>query len=206
LKTPVEIVSNGLPEQFTAKNYDRDLRLKDKFVILMVGRLAKEKRHTLVMEAIKQSKFKDNIQLFVTGDGALKDELIALGNTLPNPAIFEYVTQEKLIELFNTADLFIHASDIELEGMAVLEAIGCGLPALISDSKQSASAQFALNDEFLFKAGDLPSLHEKMDGWIENESGLKAAKSEYLAKAQNYAFGAGVEAARTHYQSLIDSK
>jgi len=204
LNTPIDIVSNGLPEQFKATQHDRDPRLVGKFVILMVGRLAKEKRHTLVMEAIKQSKFKNNIQLFVTGDGALKDELIALGNTLPNPAIFEYVTQEKLIELFNTADLFVHASDIELEGMAVLEAIGCGLPALISDSKQSASAQFALNDEFLFKAGDLPSLHAKMDYWIENEAGLKAAKIPYLAKAQNYAFGASVEAARTHYQALID--
>ncbi len=206
LQTPIEVVSNGIPEQFKAQKYDRDPRLKDKFVILMVGRLAKEKRHTLVMEAIKQSKFKDNIQLFVTGEGALKDKLITLGNTLPNPAIFEYVTQEKLIELFNTADLFIHASDIELEGMAILEAMGCGLPALISDSAQSASAQFALNDDFLFKAGDLSSLHKKMDYWIESETELKAAKSQYLEKAQNYAFGASVESTRSHYQILIDKQ
>jgi len=206
LQTPIEIVSNGIPEQFKVQTYERDSRLSDKFVILMVGRLAKEKRHALVMEAIKQSKFKDNIQLFVTGEGALKDELIALGNTLPNPAVFEYVSQEKLIELFNTADLFIHASDIELEGMAVLEAIGCGLPALISDSNQSASAQFALNDDFLFTAGNLASLHTKMDYWIEHELELKAAKTAYLEKAQNYAFGSSVELARSHYQSVIDNQ
>ncbi len=205
LQTPIEIVSNGLPEQFKAQDYDRDPRLKDKFVILMVGRLAKEKRHALVMEAIKQSKFQKNIQLFVTGEGALKGELMALGETLANPAIFEYVTQEKLIELFNTADLFIHASDIELEGMAVLEAIGCGLPALISDSKQSASAQFALNDDFLFKAGNLQDLHTKLDYWVEHEAELKSAKTQYLAKAQNYAFSASVEKARSHYQAVIDA-
>jgi len=204
LKTPIEIVSNGLPEQFAPKTCVRDVRFKDKFVILMVGRLAKEKRHRLVMEAIKQSQFKDQIQLVVTGDGALKEELMALGDTLPNPAIFEYVSQEKLIELFNTADLFLHASDIELEGMAVLEAIGCGLPALISDSKQSASAQFALNEDFLFKAGDADDVLAKIDYWIAHSEQLIAAKALYLEKAQQYAFGACVEGAREHYQRVIE--
>jgi len=206
LQTPIEIVSNGLPEQFTPKDCVRDARFKDKFVILMVGRLAKEKRHTLVMNAIKQSQFKDQIQLFVTGDGALKEELETLGKTLPNPAIFEYVSQEKLIELFNTADLFLHASDIELEGMAVLEAIGCGLPALISDSKQSASAQFALNEDFLFKAGDSADVLAKMDYWIAHQEQLTAAKSLYREKAKTYAFGACVESARSHYQHVIEQK
>jgi glycosyltransferase involved in cell wall biosynthesis len=172
----------------------------------MVGRLAKEKRHNLVMAAIKQSKFKDKIQLVVTGQGALRAELIDLGNTLPNPAFFEYVSQEKLISLFNTADLFIHASEIELEGMAVLEAIGCGLPALISDAEHSASAQFALNDDFLFTSGDLDSLTTKMDYWIEHEAELIAAKAQYLAKAQTYAFEACVQQAKRLYDDVVSQK
>ena len=206
IQVPVEIISNGLPEQFRPKQCVREPEFADKFVILMVGRLAKEKRHDLVMQAIKQSKFKDKIQLVVTGQGALRAELIDLGNTLPNPAFFEYVSQEKLISLFNTADLFIHASEIELEGMAVLEAIGCGLPALISDAKHSASAQFALNDDFLFSAGDIASLVDKLDYWIEHEAELKASKSAYVEKAQAYAFDASVQHARSLYQGLLDSK
>ena len=206
IQVPVEIISNGLPEQFQPKQCVREPEFVDKFVILMVGRLAKEKRHDLVMQAIKQSKFKDKIQLVVTGQGALRAELIDLGNTLPNPAFFEYVSQEKLISLFNTADLFIHASEIELEGMAVLEAIGCGLPALISDAEHSASAQFALNDDFLFSAGDLQSLVSKLDYWIAHETELKASKPAYLEKAQAYAFGASAQHARSLYQELVDSK
>ncbi|WP_158083158.1 glycosyltransferase [Methyloprofundus sedimenti] len=206
IQVPVEIISNGLPEQFRPKHCVKDPEFADKFVILMVGRLAKEKRHDLVMQAIKQSKFKEKIQLVVTGQGALRAELIDLGNTLPNPAFFEYVSQEKLISLFNTADLFIHASEIELEGMAVLEAIGCGLPALISDAEHSASAQFALNDDFLFSAGDSASLVCKLDYWIEHEAELKASKSAYVEKAQTYAFDASVQHARLLYQGLVDSK
>lgn len=205
IQVPVEVISNGLPEHFCPRECVRELEFADKFVILMVGRLAKEKRHDLVMQAINQSRFKDKIQLVVTGQGALRAELIDLGNTLPNPAFFEYVSQEKLISLLNTADLFIHASEIELEGMAVLEAIGCGLPALISDAEHSASAQFALNDNFLFSAGDLESLVSKLDYWIEHEAELKASKSAYLGKAQTYAFDASVKKARTLYQGLVDS-
>jgi glycosyltransferase involved in cell wall biosynthesis len=206
IQVPVEIVSNGLPDQFKPKQCAKEPEFEDKFVILMVGRLAKEKRHNLVMAAIKQSKFKDKIQLVVTGQGALRAELIDLGNTLPNPAFFEYVSQEKLISLFNTADLFIHASEIELEGMAVLEAIGCGLPALISDAEHSASAQFALNDDFLFTSGDLDSLTTKMDYWIEHEAELIAAKAQYLAKAQTYAFEACVQQAKRLYDDVVSQK
>lgn len=205
IRVPVEIISNGLPEHFRPRECVREPEFVDKFVILMVGRLAKEKRHDLVMQAIKQSRFKDKIQLVVTGQGALRAELIDLGNTLPNPAFFEYVSQEKLISLFNTADLFIHASEIELEGMAVLEAIGCGLPALISDAEHSASAQFALNDDFLFSAGDLENLVSKLDYWIEHEAELKASKSAYLEKAQTYAFDASVQKARSLYQGLVNN-
>ncbi len=203
IQVPVEVISNGLPEQFKPKQCVKEPEFADKFVILMVGRLAKEKRHDLVMQAIKQSKFKHKIQLVVTGQGALRAELIDLGNTLPNPAFFEYVSQEKLISLFNTADLFVHASEIELEGMAVLEAIGCGLPALISDAEHSASAQFALNDDFLFSAGDLESLTVKMDYWIEHEAELKASRPAYVEKAQEYAFEASVQRARSLYQGLV---
>ncbi|WP_428355755.1 glycosyltransferase [Methyloprofundus sp.] len=204
IQVPVEIISNGLPEQFKPKQCVKEAEFEDKFVILMVGRLAREKRHDLVMQAIKQSKFKDKIQLVVTGQGALRAELIDLGNTLPNPAFFEYVSQEKLISLFNTADLFIHASEIELEGMAVLEAIGCGLPALISDAEHSASAQFALNEDFLFSAGDVENLVSKLDYWIEHEAELKESSLAYLEKAQTYTFDASVKKARSLYQELVD--
>ncbi len=204
LKVPIEIISNGLPEQFKPKQCVKDAEFEDKFVILMVGRLAKEKRHDLVMQAIKQSRFKEKIQLVVTGQGALRAELIDLGNTLPNPAFFEYVSQEKLISLFNIADLFVHASEIELEGMAVLEAIGCGLPALIGDAEHSASAQFALNDDFLFSAGNVESLTTKLDYWIEHETELQAARPAYLKKAQVYAFDASAKKTRSLYKALVE--
>ncbi len=188
IKVPVRVISNGIPAQFKPGNYQPDPRFEGKFVILMVGRLAKEKGHAQVIEAIKLSKHRDKIQLVVTGQGPLKDELEALGKKLPNPAMFAYVSQTDLIKLFNTAHLFVHASEIELEGMAVMEAIGCGLPALIAKSDYSASTQFALNEKFLFTVGDAKDLSSRIDYCIDHADELTAAKQASLEKAQHYSF------------------
>jgi glycosyltransferase involved in cell wall biosynthesis len=204
IKVPVKIISNGLPVQFKPESYSLDLKYADKFVILMVGRMATEKRHNLVIEAIKQSRHAGQIQLIATGKGPLLEELKSLGNELPNPAIFTYVSQEELIRLFNTADLFLHASEIELEGMAVMEAIGCGLPALISNAKHSASTQFALNEKFLFTAGDTENLSSKINYWIDHQEELKNSKKLYLEKAKQYSFAACAQQTEDLYRQIAN--
>ena len=79
------------------------------------------------------------------------EKLIETGQKLSNKPIIKFVSEKDLIRYYNLADLYVHPSDVELESMSVLEAIGCGLPVLISDSKSSAAKQFALNEHFIFK-------------------------------------------------------
>ena len=204
VKAPVKVISNGLPVQFHPADFSPAPEYADKFVILMVGRLAKEKRHNLVIEAIKRSKYANQIQLIATGKGPLLEELKKLGSKLPNPAIFTYVSQEQLIRLFNTADLFVHASEIELEGMAVMEAIGCGLPALIANAEHSASTQFSLNEKFLFTSGDTKDLSLRIDYWLENREELKASGKLYLEKAKQYSFEACAQQTEELYRQVIN--
>jgi glycosyltransferase involved in cell wall biosynthesis len=204
VKAPVKVISNGLPFQFHPADFSPAPEYADKFVILMVGRLAKEKRHNLVIEAIKRSKYANQIQLIATGKGPLLEELKKLGSKLPNPAVFTYVSQEQLIRLFNTADLFVHASEIELEGMAVMEAIGCGLPALIANAEHSASTQFSLNEKFLFTSGDAKDLSLRIDYWLENREELKASGKLYLEKAKQYSFEACAQQTEELYRQIIN--
>ncbi len=203
ITAPVNIISNGLPTQFQPQSFSRDRKYNDKFIILMVGRLAKEKRHNLVIEAIKRCKYANQIQLIATGKGPLLDELKTLGKELPNPAEFTYVSQEQLLRFFNTADLFIHASEIELEGMAVMEAIGCGLPALIANANHSASTQFALNEKFLFNSEDADDLALKINYWFENRDELTDSKQQYLEKAKQYSFEECMQQTENLYRQII---
>ncbi|TDJ04186.1 MAG: glycosyltransferase [Deltaproteobacteria bacterium] len=205
LKQNSVVISNGIKKDFRPMDYTKDPKYQGKFMILVVGRLAREKRLHILIKAIANSKYKNNIQMVATGNGPLKEELIEMGSHLPNPAEFLFVSQEDLIKLYNTADLYVHTSEVELEGMAVLEAIGCGLPALVSINPTSASGQFALSEDFSFDDDDYRQLARKIDHLIENPQILKEAKPRYLEMASRYKIEDSIVQTEKFYYQIIDN-
>jgi glycosyltransferase involved in cell wall biosynthesis len=199
---PATVITNGLPEQFAPMEVVESEGLEGKFVVLMVGRLAREKRHDVVIEAIRGSRHARDIQLIVTGKGPIEAKIKELGRRLPNPPRMGFVSDEELLRLYNAADLFVHASEVELEGMAVLEAIGCGLPALIADAESSASKQFALDSQFLFRHGDSVNLRRKIDYLIDHRDLLQKAASDYRKKAVAFSFQGAVRQTESIYEEV----
>ena len=55
--------------------------------------------------------------------------------------------------LMRSADLLVHAAEVELEGMVLLEALGTGLPALVAEAPLSAASTLAVSDDFRFPVG-----------------------------------------------------
>jgi len=101
----------------------------------------------------------------------LEKKLRRLGNKLPNPPVFGYYNRDELIKLIHECDLYVHASDAEIEGISLIEAFACGLVPIISDSKQSAAAQFALGPQNLSKQGPLNHWRKKsITGWTIRNS------------------------------------
>lgn len=203
LSVPSHVISNGVMPQFKPATVPRPVRFRGRFVILSVGRLAKDKRHDVLINAINKSKYRDKIQLVITGDGPIKEKLISMGKMLPLEPEFHFLPQKKLIELYNTADLYVHPSEVELESMSVLEAIACGLPALISDSGHSASKQFALNESFLFKCSDVADLTAKIDFWFENQKELRKSRKKYIVLADQYRITESMKKLESIYYSLV---
>jgi len=80
-----------------------------------------------------------------------------------------------------------------------MEAFACGLVPVISDSRQSATGQFALEPRNLFRAGDPASLAERIDGWIDDPTALEAASKAYLRYAELYAVDRSVRAMERVY-------
>lgn len=186
----LRVISNGVTPIYQEIETPKPKEFKNKFIILFIGRLSKEKRHDLLIEAINYSKHKNNIQLIFAGDGPLKKKLEKQGKTLPSKPIIQFFSKEKLVKVINYSDLYVHPSDIEIEAIACLEAISCGKIPLISDSKRSATNAFALSDKNLFEAGNPKNLAEKIDYFIDNPNEIKIMKETYKNYAEQFKLSA----------------
>jgi glycosyltransferase involved in cell wall biosynthesis len=100
----------------------------------------------VIIEAVRLSRHRDRIRLVLSGWGPREDELRNLASRLPNGAEIGFLSREQLVEDYGAADLFVHAGEVELEGMSVLESMSAGLPALIANAPESAASTLALNE------------------------------------------------------------
>jgi glycosyltransferase involved in cell wall biosynthesis len=206
LTAPTEVISNGVPDDYRPLPREECERFDGRFTILSVGRLAKEKRHDLLIEAIRKSRHEKRIQLVVLGDGPQKARLQELGATLTNPAVFRWLKPHELIRYYGGADLCVHAADVEVECMSVLEAMSCGLPCVIADSPLSATPQFALSGEFLFPTGSREALTARIDRWIDDPEGLARARVAYREAAQRYRVQVSADRLVALYRKVIAAR
>lgn len=205
-KAHFRVVSNGIPREYVSTGEKRPDWFGDKFVILNIGRYALEKRQELLIDGILNSKYKDNIQLILAGKGEDEEKLLRRGKELPVKPLIEYISAEDKLTYLNTADMYLHSSIVELESLSCLEAVGCGLPCLISDSPDSAAPQFALDDRFLFSMDNAEELGKKIDYWYENRVELNALKAEVLKMAEYYRMDRCIDEMEDLFNDVISSQ
>ncbi len=162
------VISNGVNDRFVKTEVERPGEWTDKFVILFTGRYGLEKSHRVLIDAVARSKYEPKIQLVLAGEGPLKEELEAYGRKLTNPPVMGFFSRDEMLRVINSADLYVHPAEIEIEAIACLEAISCGLVPVIADSPRSATRFFALGENNLFHYNDPADLALKIDYWLEH--------------------------------------
>ena len=194
------VISNG----FTPKLRKLEkIKKDDYFHIAMTGRYTQEKRQELLIEAVYLSKYEKQIKLHIKGLGPREEEYKKLASKLTYGADLGFVSDEELENLYSYVDLYVHTSDVDIESIATLEAISNGIVPIISDSKTSATKQFALNNDCLFKAGDARDLAKKIDFFIENQHYLKELSSKYESVASRYDLSSCVDKMIDLYKEAI---
>jgi glycosyltransferase involved in cell wall biosynthesis len=185
-KARLYVISNGISDFFKPPENPLPERTDDTINVLMIGRLAPEKRQDVIINAVKHSKYRDRIQLYFAGHGPSGKRYIKMSADLPKVPRFEFLSPDKLLELLRKIDIYIHASDIEIEGISCIEAFSCGKAPIISDSPKSAASQFALDERSLFKHGDYLDLRDKLDYWIEHPEERERMGKEYVKLGEQY--------------------
>ena len=205
-KGDIRAISNGISDAFCLRQKHKKLTEQDTIVITMVGRLAREKRQDLIIRAACKSKYADRIQIVFAGKGPLERFYKRLGKRLKHPPMFVYLNQHDLISLLGETDLYVHSSDMESEAISCIEAFATGLVPVISDSKKSATRQFALDERSLFQAGDAADLARKIDYWLEHPEEKERMETAYAKKGLEYTLEASVRQCVQMFQDAINAK
>jgi glycosyltransferase involved in cell wall biosynthesis len=112
------------------------LGLPDRY-FLFVGRFVREKGVFDLLDAYRRLdvEIRERVALVVVGDGAVRDELEMKARAIaPGRIIFRgFLQRDQLIAEYALAESFIFPTHTDAWGLAVNEAMACGLPVIVTD-------------------------------------------------------------------------
>lgn len=133
----------------------------NKPVVLFVGRLDREKNLDVVIKAFSLASKKLDAHLVITGSGKEKTGLIKLAEDLKlaNRITFTgFVPDKDLPYIYSIGNVFVMASDAELQSIATMEAMASGLPVIAANVMALPELVRHGQNGYLFKAGDYKAL------------------------------------------------
>ncbi len=192
LRAPAQAISNGIDlKKFSPGEPDEQLRQRfnlpqDRPIILSVSRLNLEKRINVLIDAAAKMTRDAHIAIASTGpaeadlraqveQSGLKDKVTFLG----------FIADADLAPLYRLADIFAIPSEAELQSLATMEAMACGLPMVAADAYALPELAHHQENGFLFKRMDADEMAHYLDMLVGDEAFRKqmGAKSlEIIAK------------------------
>jgi len=169
--------------------------------LLVVSRLVKHKRVSDVIFAV--SKLNSDVfdcELTIIGDGPERDTLEALVKRLSLSSkvnFLGFVPHDLVINEMYNSDIFIHPSENESFGIAVMEAMAAGLPVVVADSGGVRDFVFDGVTGLLYSPGNIPQLISHLRRLISCPglaSSLAISGREYVFSNFSY---------ENHFHSLL---
>jgi 1,2-diacylglycerol 3-alpha-glucosyltransferase len=178
------------------------------FVLLFVGRLAKEKNIDFLIELMPDLVRKNKrIRLLIVGDGPQRKELEAYSKELGVSDVVRfagYVPRNRITDAYHSSDVFVFSSLTETQGLVVLEAMAAGKPVVavpvygikyILKEGQGAYLSELNKHEFISR------IHLLLDPVEYKKMSAKA-----LRFVQKHSFEKSTEVILSIYKSLIRQK
>lgn len=154
-----------------------DLRLKLRIppqapIILHVGRLDKDKQVERVVQAAAMTMCQTSAHLLIVGDGTEKSRLMELCKQLgieERSHFPGFVSKDEgLPELYRVSNVFVTASEIETQGIVLLEAAASGLPLIAMQATCLHEIVHDGKNGYLLSPGDQAGMAERMTQLIQH--------------------------------------
>lgn len=159
-----------------------DYALHDPVRLIFVGRLHEQKGLETLLAAFQillRRYPKRNLRLQLLGDGPLRNDLAALSEQTGIALQVDFLGMTaQVFEHLQQADIFILPSRAEGLSNALLEAMACGLPVLVSDITANTDVIEDKQNGLTFTKGDPESLANAVTSLLE-----QTALREQLGRA-----------------------
>jgi len=155
----------------------------DDFLILVVGRLEKNKNCLMIIDAISEID-DENVKLVFCGDGEDRQILEERSRKLGKRVRF-LGNQNNMPGIYHMADCFVLASFREGLSRSIMEAMACGLPCVVSDIRGNGD----LIDEqggFLFSPYKTEALRDNIAKLYKSKELRQQMKIHNLKKIKQF--------------------
>lgn len=169
----------------TIRPINSDLSKK---VVVSVGRLAPQKNFQLLIRSfvLVHKKYPDwNLKIF--GEGVLRNELEMMINNLGlSKCVFLSGVSTRIAEELSNASIYATSSIYEGFGLAVIEALSCGLPVVATRNVGAIEIIDGHNCGFLTALNDAKEMCDRICELIENQELMKNMHYAALKRAQDF--------------------
>jgi len=182
----IKIIYNGID---TAKFKPLKKQPTDTLKIICPARLIKRKGQDILINSVSKLKKEDiKIKVDFIGEGDEKGNYVKSVKKykLEENIIFSgYIAGEKMPQKYGEADIFVLASYNEGMSNAMLEAMACGLPVIVTDVGGTEEL-VDKNNGFVFKPGDNAALTKILKHISENKEIINKLGQNSRKKAENF--------------------
>ena len=179
-------------------------------LILHVGRLDTDKHADRVILAAAQTIRQTDAHLVVVGDGRQKKHLMQLCQDLgieERVHFTGYVSiQQGLPEIYRMATVFVTASEIETQGIVLLEAAASGLPLVAVNATCIPEIVYDGANGYLTKSGDTQEMSMSLTNILRNPQLAACMGKVSRALAENHPNQETIDEYECIYQRMIREK
>lgn len=145
----------------------------DDKIIIMAGELIERKNYQVVFEAVKNLQ-SEKFKIIICGLGELKEKLKKQLELLNIKNVIFAGYRLDVIELMKASDIYILSSYQEGLPVALMEAMACGLPAIVSDIRGNIDLIDNNKGGYIFNPNDSKELESKIKKLIDDENLIKS--------------------------------
>jgi len=188
LRVPARAISNGIDlQKFTPGERDPQVLQRfglptDRPLLLHVNRLREEKRVNVLLDAVAKIKTDAHLALVGTGpseaDLRLQAKQLDIGDRV---SFLGFVSDTDLLVLRRSADLFVIPSEGDLQSLATMEAMACGLSIIAANAYALPELVHHEGNGLLFQPGNSDDFAQGID-WLLNDRDLRARMGEQSLK------------------------